>query len=398
MAWRDELRPGSFRGVPFLIESHEASDGRRLAVHEFPLREGPSVQDLGGKARRYSLELFVLGPEYFAARDALKAALGQPGPGTLVHPYLGTMRVHVDEASLRESAREGGLARFRVAFVEAGDAPRPDVAPDTAASVRARADSALTAVASDFEQGFSVDGQPEWVRDDARSWIGQAVDAVREAVDAMPGMPAELSQLQSDLYDLNSGLSTLLTSPGSLAAQIQATIGSMAGLSLMPDSVMAMYRSLFGHGRDTVRPAAQVSPARERMHDNRAAVDRLVRQSAIISASSASSDWEYSSSADARGVRDELGDALDLEAETAPDATYSALVDLRAAVVRDLTDRAMQLPRLVRVTPARTLPALVLAHQIYGDAGRAEEIVSRNRLRNPLAVPGGQALEVLGDE
>jgi prophage DNA circulation protein len=41
-----------------------------------------------------------------------------------------------------------------------------------------------------------------------------------------------------------------------------------------------------------------------------------------------------------------------------------------------------------------TLPALVVAHRVYGDATRADEIVSRNRVRHPGFVPGGIALEV----
>jgi len=185
--------------------------------------------------------------------------------------------------------------------------------------------------------------------------------------------------------------------PGALAAQLIATIQGLGRLANIPGNIMAMYRSLFGHGRDAIKPSGQLSPARQQLQDNRSAVDDLVRQAAVISAAEASAGWEYASSTDAQAVRDELSDQIDQEAETASDATYGALMDLRAAVVRDLTDRAMQLPRLVRVTPVRTLPALVIAHQIYGDAGRAEEIVARNRIRHPLAVPGGQALEVLAD-
>ncbi|EGJ49054.1 DNA circularization protein [Desulfocurvibacter africanus] len=397
MAWRDELRPGSFRGVPFLIEAHDHPFGRRLAVREYPLREQPSVQDLGGKARRYSLELFVLGENYFTARDNLMAALEARGVGSLVHPYLGTMRVHVEEARLRESSHEGGKATFSATFVEAGEVARPDVTIDTASLVSTRADAASAAVASDFEERFSVEDQPAWVYEDSKTWLGQAVESIQEATDNVPGMPSELTQLQSDLYSLNSGLATLLTSPGGLAAQVQATIGSMAGLSMMPDSVLATYRSLFGFGGDSGSKSQAVTPSRAQLQENRDATGDLVRQTAVIEASRAAASWDYDSSADAQAVRDELADQLDLEAETAPDATYSALVDLRAALVRDLTDRAMLLPRLLAWTPARTLPALVIAHQIYGDATRAEQLVARNKLRHPLAVPGGQALEVLAD-
>ena len=51
----------------------------------------------------------------------------------------------------------------------------------------------------------------------------------------------------------------------------------------------------------------------------------------------------------------------------------------------------------IRVTPEATQPALVLAYGLYEDAGREAEIVTRNKVRHPGFVPGGQALEVLAD-
>ena len=40
------------------------------------------------------------------------------------------------------------------------------------------------------------------------------------------------------------------------------------------------------------------------------------------------------------------------------------------------------------------LPALLIAQRVYQDGSRADELVTRNQVRNPLFVPAGQ-LEVL---
>lgn len=82
MAWRDELRPASFRGVSFYVEGGTLTFGRRLAIHEYPQREKPYVEDLGKKARVYRLEAFVLGPDYMKDRDALIDALETPRRAT----------------------------------------------------------------------------------------------------------------------------------------------------------------------------------------------------------------------------------------------------------------------------------------------------------------------------
>jgi prophage DNA circulation protein len=67
--------------------------------------------------------------------------------------------------------------------------------------------------------------------------------------------------------------------------------------------------------------------------------------------------------------------------------TYRALVGLRAAMVRDLTDRARPLPQLVSYSLANNPSSLVLAQRLYGDASRADELVQENEVVNPLFMP-----------
>jgi prophage DNA circulation protein len=100
-------------------------------------------------------------------------------------------------------------------------------------------------------------------------------------------------------------------------------------------------------------------------------------------------------------IRDALADRLEQAAvglaDAGDDAGYEALSALRLAVVRDVTARGGSLARIYRYAPPSTEPALVTAHRLYGDAGRAAEIVERNRVRHAGFVPGGETLEVLTD-
>jgi prophage DNA circulation protein len=76
---------------------------------------------------------------------------------------------------------------------------------------------------------------------------------------------------------------------------------------------------------------------------------------------------------------------------------HQALADLRAAVVRDINERAAELARVVSFVPAATVPALVVAYRLYGAADLDAQIVSRNRIAHPGFVTGGVALEVLDE-
>ena len=113
MAWKDDLKPASFRGIPFFVASSESSAGRKVAIHEYPERNLDSVEDLGRDTRRFTLDCYVIGPEYNLQRDALIAAFETPGTGDLIHPYRGRIKVSlIRVARIRETTREGGLARI----------------------------------------------------------------------------------------------------------------------------------------------------------------------------------------------------------------------------------------------------------------------------------------------
>jgi len=55
--------------------------------------------------------------------------------------------------------------------------------------------------------------------------------------------------------------------------------------------------------------------------------------------------------------------------------------------VRIISDELASLVPLVRVETALSMPASVLAFQLYGDASRGEELVARNGVLTPLVMP-----------
>jgi prophage DNA circulation protein len=123
MSWRDQMGPATFRGVPFFVDTAERSGGRRTVKHEYPNRDEPFIEDMGRRAGSYPVEGYVLGADYLAARNALIAALETEGPGELVHPYYGTLRVICSTFRVREAAGEGGVARLSIEFEQTTATP-----------------------------------------------------------------------------------------------------------------------------------------------------------------------------------------------------------------------------------------------------------------------------------
>lgn len=125
-SWKANLRPASFRGVPFQVEDDEGTFGRRVQVHEYPNRDKPYTEDLGRATRRFNIGAYLVGDDFFEARDRLIVAIDTPGPGTLVHPYYGEIAVCIDgEVRVSHSGREGRLCRVSFSVVEAGELSFP---------------------------------------------------------------------------------------------------------------------------------------------------------------------------------------------------------------------------------------------------------------------------------
>jgi prophage DNA circulation protein len=80
--------------------------------------------------------------------------------------------------------------------------------------------------------------------------------------------------------------------------------------------------------------------------------------------------------------------AEDFAADQFNNAVWRALVALHGAVVRDLNARARPLPLIVSYSFGTRMPLLTLANRLFGDAGRAEQLLAENRdVVHPLFMP-----------
>lgn len=398
MTWREQLRDASFRGVPFQVESGDVQHGRRTVLHEFPLRDKPFVEDLGRRARLVSVEAFIVGPDFMAGRDALIAAIEQPGGGKLVHPHYGEMQVTLTEpARVSNSTREGGMCRISLVFTEAGEITYPSAAADTRAQVATRADAAIAAGTEAFDARFTLDDLPGWLGTDALDVVGKALDRVQAAAQLAGGIAANRAGFDALLGGLRDQVADLLNEPLSLARNVFELVGAVRALA--PDGLAAQrpLLAIAGFG-DELAAVPVPTPSRRAQAENQAALVELVATTGAVEAARASASIAFESYDQALDVRDQVLTAIDAVRDASPsDTLYVALTDLHVAVVRDIAARGADLARQVTYTPPATVPALVIAYALYEDLGREADLIARNAIVRPGFVPGGQLLEVLSD-
>jgi prophage DNA circulation protein len=398
MSWREQYRPGSFRGVPFRTQSNETSGGRRVETHEYPRRDTPWSEDLGRAADRSTIECFVSGPEYLAQRDALIRALRTAGPGTLVHPWNGTLSVVIPGFSCRDSTDDGGIAYFTIEFVESGVAIAQSGVATGAAAKQVAASTKAAAPAS-FAGRFSIAGAAAFVEQGASAIIARAGTAAAIAGSLQGGAGGVLRAFEAGLSFLPSSVATLLRSPLQLGQSLVGLVSAVGALGGSPAVRIAALSTLVGFRAD---PVIGETPQRQIERGNATALVDLVTVTAAAELVRAIADAPIASYQDAVALRDrsaELLEARILEtADAGDDDQARAFAELLRVMVADVTARGGTLARIYGYTPARTEPSLVIAARLYGPNGlaaRHDDLIARNRVRHPGFVPGGRSIEVL---
>lgn len=396
MSWHDQLQEASYRGVRFHAVQRSATFGRRNQVHEYPFRDLPYVEDLGRMARNFRITAFLLGKDSLQQRDALIAAIEQPGPGKLVHPSHGEMNVSVvGGVTVDESDHEAGIVRVSFNVVESGELRFPSANAATRDVVALRADDATAKLVQATARTLDTRDLPAFAENLTFQRAQRAIDLIAKGA-ALVTSADRRGALLTAIAVLNPQLASSLRAPLDFALRVQSMIERLSN-GLQGSDRDAVLDTLSDFGRADPRWPA-FTTTRRRDDINRTAIEQLVRGLSAVSLARAAAATDFDDYQTATDLRDRVVDRIDAVADiTADDAVFSALANLRAAVVRDINARGADLARVATLVPRSTTPALVLAYGLYDDAGQDADLVQRNHIRHPGFVPANQALEVAID-
>jgi prophage DNA circulation protein len=179
--WWEQLQPGSWRHVGFVMDAAENKAGRRTALHEYPYRDTVWVEDLGRLPRRFAFQAFIVGDDVYQQRNAMIEACEQPGPGTLVHPTLGSVECVLIDFTTTDRRERGRVVEFAFAFVVAGDIRFPASAAATRENVSTLAGALNAASTADLGQSLgAMRIVPRTAGGGVPDFTGLAVNAVND--------------------------------------------------------------------------------------------------------------------------------------------------------------------------------------------------------------------------
>lgn len=367
--WLKAFRPASFRGVPFFVESENAEGGRRVAVSPIAYSDLHVTEDMGGDVRRFSLSAYVAGDRADAAARGFTAALNAPGAATLILPMSGPVLVRVPRWSVSRELTRAGYVGFQIDFVAAGLPSLPFAAVPGALAIASliAAGIGLISEAAAFRMRDVAPGQA------APSAL--AIAAAATSLASVANAAALPEAKRPEIADAIATINRLSTEPvaqaANVAAAIVATCGAIADAADPAGAIDAFALAAVPAG-DDVFDLVSAAAFAAGFCQTLAAGDYLSRQ-------------------DARRARDRISPVVDpvLDALSGGlDVSVNEwLSDIAATAASDLSSTAANRAPLVNIQTEISLPATALAYALYGDAARAGEIVSRNSVATPAAMP-----------
>ncbi len=439
--WQSQLRPSSFRGVPFAVLAEEGSHGRRQAVHEYPYRDTAWVEDIGRGTRRFVIRGFLVqnsmvygGGDVISQRRALISACEELGSGTLIHPTLGEMTVAIPENGLKISGSfENGRAfEFTLLVIESG-LKAFAITDGVIAGANVKTNYFKLVTTTVLSTIAMIKGE---------------IRGVTQAINTIKGMVSFWTNMVESVINEVTNVSNVLSSTFGNSRYGRYSKGKVGGSS----SVIDASTSESDAGNDNKlaeQVTAQSIMDRKKIADTASALNNAgtpetfvqgvadvvnailgsaggveTRISALEKlANSLSTDYQQSASdqkiaatvnilivvlctgamaaaaVDAnptsrdeaeqliQQVSEQLDKALLLAGDRGDDELYSSLLSIRSSFLETMQQRSAALSDLVQINIGRPMPALALANRIYQDAARANELIQEANVPHPAFMP-----------
>lgn len=404
LSWQRAMRKASFRGVEFGVFSAADTVGRSTVTHFFPQLDTPYSEDMGKAARSIRVQAFLTGNDYMQRRDRLLEALEKPGPGELVHPWMGTFYVAQEApARVQHSAADGGMCMVEMAFVCVARGQTLSAKANLASLVQERA-AICSGLATVLADSLNIAGQTAWVAQQAEAALGDMLDAIQTTIGV------DVAGLTGWAIGESSGWLATVMEGKQLGRNI-AALFSTASASLPEASTSAAARGQTSAESRGASPELMVSLAKRAplsedvgrsmgtsstvAYKNAAIISAVWREFATVEACRVAANYTPSSSQEAAYDLELILEAVDtVQLECADDA-FAAFADLRAVTVRAMAEKAGQAPELIVVREAQSVPSLVAAWRWTGDISAEADLIQRNGVTHPGFVGGGTDLEVV---
>ncbi|AVT76641.1 phage tail/DNA circulation protein [Rhodopseudomonas palustris] len=391
--WTKTLWPASYKGVPFWVESDAEEGGRRIVVHQFPMRDDPFLEDLGEDKRTFEVVAYVASDSADVDAATVVAICLTRGPGILVLPAHGPIRVRGNGARRYRERDMAGYIALRLNFIREGAAGALVSVAMLANRVFLAAESIAGAIAAAFVANVTP-ANPDFVFDEAVA-ATQDVLAALETVRSTEPVEVTASAAQRNaIQALFDGAADLIVDPQTIAS-VPAGVVAVAralGDALPADRALAAFRSLAVEPSLQANPvgARYVTPAAAAAAANRDAANRALRLAALTAFAEAVARADLKDRPSGIRLRAEAAELFESELLDLPASEMDlarAIGAIRDAVIEYLSRVVLDLAPVLTIEANLSKSSLYWSWRLYADPARSGELVERNGVVHPSLMP-----------
>lgn len=368
-----EYQEASFRGVHFLVPNDDGTMGRNNIEHNYPDSETHYIEDNGKLVRKYSLEACLHGPNVKSQFLALEAALETPGPGTLLHPWLGAKFVSVNECSYNVTQREAGIVKVSINCCDAGAPSFPSMVSGSGLSIGGLTAKALISMAGLFAANYKI---PLSVT---------SVTEIRSALTNVANSVETLFRASEGVIDLAASIITPANTY--LPSKLSSSLTELFRAPVKDDNTDA--QTLYDGWSKSVRKIGSIyEPFDVTTFDLKARAESLAtiqsfsNSAKLIHYCEAISHFEYSTADQAIRDREIVANTQSYILPTIyPEAKYQ-IDEIVTETLEYLTSLEVQLPKIETLSVSE-YPVIPLTYQLYGpNSDRVQTLIDINQDHN----------------
>lgn len=404
MSLPDDLLPGSFRGISFLMSTGNVTGTKKLIKKLFPNSTKQSIENLGAVPNTFQVTAVITGDDYLQRRNSLKLALDNDDPGTLIHPFYGTVE-NVYAASYEINEQMSNLADAKISIVfEVDNSESVPLAAGNSLSTLTRSNNDIvTESTASFVDQFNVSGAFPNNFSEAVNKVNSLIDAFNENTSFLSVSADQIDSFSLELSELSSKVTSIVTNPVALADSINSLLETANGLYSTPEITFTILKRFFNFGDNDIEIPENTASRLERIRNN-AVLNQLVQTEALSYSYLNVSQLEFTNQQELEEISGELESQyqkiinnLSVNLQN-PDIgvspeTKSLLTDLRVQIQQFFDQQQLTVQRTTTVS-VFDVPSRVLAYQYYGSSNNGENLAILNDQADNPSFLSGQ-IEVL---
>lgn len=392
MSVSEDLLPGSYKGVSFLMSRSQMSGGRKDVKQSFPNTDKQTIEDLGLLPRIFSVDVIITadatGEFYLQRRNRFLGVLDEGGPGVLIHPFYGQLENMVARSyTVLEDMTEIGDGKINILFEVNNDPGTPARAENTLSVVEARTNTAVNAFRDEVATTFEVSATSPNNYTSAITKMTEMVDEFNSNITFLSVAAGSIDTFSRQISDFGKSITFLATEPQRLADSVTGLFQTIDGLYTTVDATFNVLRRFFDFGDNDITINDTTVSLQERKTNN-LVLNGIMQGQALSYAYLNAAQIDFDTVADI----DEVAEILEEQYQKIINSDLreevkAPLTEVRVAIQQFFDEQRLTAQQIINIHTS-IIPARVLAYQYYGESARGASLAELNNDLNVTFLEG----------